>query len=170
MDHQGSLCPAFFFHLRILMDPKGSDGPQHLAQTLIGPGQVAYSIFTTWGRAGAHRESPRMEYPHCYPAEGVACACACILSGFSCVWLCATLWIVALQAPVLGDSPSRNTGVGCHALLQGIFLRSRLTQNPRLSYLSAPNPLVFFCHMLNIHSQYFLPIVLKTEMIMKIYW
>ena len=26
-----------------------------------------------------------------------------------------------LQAPVHGDSPGKNTGVGCHALLQGIF-------------------------------------------------
>ena len=28
---------------------------------------------------------------------------------------------VAHQAPVYGDSPGKNTGVGCHALLQGIF-------------------------------------------------
>ena len=27
----------------------------------------------------------------------------------------------AWQAPVHGDSPGKNTGVGCHALLQGIF-------------------------------------------------
>ena len=46
--------------------------------------------------------------------------CACILSHFSCVWLFATSWTVACQAP-LWDSPGKNTGVGCYFLLQGIF-------------------------------------------------
>ena len=45
--------------------------------------------------------------------------CVCIQSPFSCVWLFVTLWTVAPfpQAPFLG----KNTGVGCHFLLQGIF-------------------------------------------------
>ena len=30
-------------------------------------------------------------------------------------------WTVALQAPGPWDSPGKNTGTGCHALLQGIF-------------------------------------------------
>ena len=46
---------------------------------------------------------------------------ACVLSHFSCVWLFATLWTVALQAPRPWDSPGKNTGLGCHALFQGIF-------------------------------------------------
>ena len=33
---------------------------------------------------------------------------------------------------VHGDSPGKNTGVGCHALLQGIFLTQEL--NPGLLY------------------------------------
>ena len=35
----------------------------------------------------------------------------------------ANLWTIARQAPLSmgGDSPGKNTGVGCHALLQGIF-------------------------------------------------
>ena len=37
------------------------------------------------------------------------------------VRLCVTLWTVALQASLFMDSPGKNTGVGCHALLQGIF-------------------------------------------------
>ena len=41
---------------------------------------------------------------------------------FSCIRLFATLWTVAHQAPCPWDSPGKNTGVGCHALLQGIFL------------------------------------------------
>ena len=42
----------------------------------------------------------------------------CILNGFSCVQLFATLW-TSLLCP--WDSPGKNTGVGCHAVLQGIF-------------------------------------------------
>jgi len=30
-------------------------------------------------------------------------------------------WTVALQAPLFMGFSSKNTGVGCHALLQGIF-------------------------------------------------
>ena len=44
----------------------------------------------------------------------------CTLSRSSSVWLFATPWTVAYQAP-LWDSPGKNMGVGCHALLQGIF-------------------------------------------------
>ena len=39
-----------------------------------------------------------------------------------------TPWTVVCQAPLPWDSPGKNIGVGCHALLQGIFstLRSNL--------------------------------------------
>ena len=37
------------------------------------------------------------------------------------VWLFETPWTVAHQAPLSLDSPGKNTEVGCHALLQGIF-------------------------------------------------
>ena len=56
-----------------------------------------------------------------YFTEGPRDLCACVLSCFSCLQLFVTLWTVAHQAP-LWDSPGKNTGVGCHALLQGIFL------------------------------------------------
>ena len=56
---------------------------------------------------------------------------SCLLSHFSCVRLFATLWTVARQAPRPWDSPSKNTAVGFHALLQGIFL----TQGLNLSLL-----------------------------------
>ena len=50
-----------------------------------------------------------------------------MLTHFSRVQLFATLWTVACQAPLsMGDSPGKNTGVGCHALLQGIFPTQRL--------------------------------------------
>ena len=47
--------------------------------------------------------------------------CACLLSHFSCVQLFAILWIIDHQVSRPWDSPSMNTRVGCHALLQGIF-------------------------------------------------
>ena len=40
---------------------------------------------------------------------------------FSCVQLFLTPWTVAHQAPLSRDFPGKNTGVGCHTLLQGIF-------------------------------------------------
>ena len=44
-----------------------------------------------------------------------------MLSRFSHVLLFAALWTVAHQVPQPWDSAGKNTGVGCHALLQGIF-------------------------------------------------
>ena len=44
-----------------------------------------------------------------------------MLSCFSCVQLFMTPWTVARQAPLSMGSSSKNTGVGCRALLQGIF-------------------------------------------------
>ena len=41
-----------------------------------------------------------------------------LLSCFSCVRLCATLERAAHQLPHPWDSPGKNTGVGCHFLLQ----------------------------------------------------
>ena len=50
------------------------------------------------------------------------------------VELCHTLWDPMNCSPpdtsVHGDSPGKNTGVGCHALLQGIF--PNLGSNPGL--------------------------------------
>ena len=46
-----------------------------------------------------------------------AALCACMLSHFSHVQLFVTLWTVAWP----WDFPGKNTGVGCHALLQGFF-------------------------------------------------
>ena len=45
-----------------------------------------------------------------------------VVQSLSRVWLFATLWTVACQAPHLWGFPGKNAGVGYHALLQGIFL------------------------------------------------
>ena len=57
----------------------------------------------------------------------------------SCVQLFATLWTVVHQAP-LSDSTGKNTGVGCHFLLQGIFP----IQGLKLHWQADSLPL---CHM-----------------------
>ena len=54
----------------------------------------------------------------------------CMLSCFTHVQLSAALWTVVSQAPLSVDSPGKNTGVGCYAFLQGIFLTQG--SNPRL--------------------------------------
>ena len=47
---------------------------------------------------------------------------ACMLSRFSCVPLCDPMGRSLPGSSVCGiDSPNKNTGVGWHALLQGIF-------------------------------------------------
>ena len=45
----------------------------------------------------------------------------CMLSHFSYVLLFATLWAEATRLLCPWDSPGKNTGMGCHFLLQGIF-------------------------------------------------
>ena len=50
-------------------------------------------------------------------------ACMCVRSGLSVVSDSVTRWTGSPPgSSVLGDSPGKNTGVGCHALLEGIFL------------------------------------------------
>ena len=55
---------------------------------------------------------------------------ACMVSCFSHVWWLQSygLWPARLLCPL--NSPGKNTGLGCHALLQGIFPTQGL--NPRL--------------------------------------
>ena len=47
-----------------------------------------------------------------------------LLSRFSCVRLCVTPETAAHQAPRPRDSPGKNTGVGCHFLLQCMKVKS----------------------------------------------
>ena len=44
-----------------------------------------------------------------------------MLSHFSCVQLFVIFWTIATRLLYPWDSPGKNTGVGCHVLLQGIF-------------------------------------------------
>ena len=61
---------------------------------------------------------------------------AWVPSCFSSVQLYETLWTAWLPgSSVHGDSPGKNTGVGCHVLLQGIFPTQGL--NPCLLHFPA---------------------------------
>ena len=55
-----------------------------------------------------------------------------VLSQSNRVWLSASLWTVAARLLCPWDSLGKSTGVGCHALLQGIFPTHR--SNPSLLY------------------------------------
>ena len=57
----------------------------------------------------------------------IRCTGVCM---FGWVWLFATPWTIARQASLPWDFPGKNTGVGCHFLLEGIF--PTLGLNPRL--------------------------------------
>ena len=48
--------------------------------------------------------------------------CACVLRHFSCVQLIVIPWTVTCQAPLSMGSPGKNTGIGCHFLLQNQYL------------------------------------------------
>ena len=58
------------------------------------------------------------------------CLCVCVLVAQS----CPTLWDPMACSPpgssVQGNFPGKNTGVGCHSLLHGIFPTQTLTQVP----------------------------------------
>ena len=47
--------------------------------------------------------------------------CVLCLVTQSCLTLCDPMDYSPPDSSVLGDSPGKNTGAGCHALLQGIF-------------------------------------------------
>ena len=73
--------------------------------------------------------SSSSSYLFCYLSVSI-CVYMCIyiihfvavIQQVSHVRLFATLWTIARQAPLSMGSPGKNTGVSCHALLQGIFL------------------------------------------------
>ena len=76
-----------------------------------------------------------------------------VLSHFSRVRLFATPWTVAHRAPLSMASPGRNTGVGCRALLQGIF-PTRGSNPPllRLLHWQVGFLFVFFYHWRHLGS------------------
>ena len=56
--------------------------------------------------------------------KGILCLLLLLLSHFSRVWLCATPQTQPIRLPRPWDSPGKNTGVGCHFLLQCMKVKS----------------------------------------------
>ena len=50
------------------------------------------------------------------------CVCVCVLAAQLCLTLFNPMDCSPSGSSLHGDSPGKNAGVGCHALLQGIFL------------------------------------------------
>ena len=65
--------------------------------------------------------------------------CCCCCCRFSCVQLCATPEMAAHQAPCPWNSPGKNTGVGCHFLLQCMKVKSE--REVAQSCLTLSNPM-----------------------------
>ena len=76
---------------------------------------------------------PKINYWHCWAPF----LSSIILQFTSVAQSCLTLWDPMNCSPpgssIQGDSPGKNTGVDCHALLQGIFLTQE--SNPSLLHL-----------------------------------
>ena len=68
------------------------------------------------------------------------CVCAQLHSH---VQLFVTSWAVACQAPLSVGSPGKDTGVGCHSLLQGIFPTQG--SNPTLLCSSIGRQILYHC-------------------------
>ena len=93
------ICTEIIKHLKIIQQTK--------QQIVIKPSkQHLHLIFQKQGMVQA-----------CEPSQERACVCH-----LSRVGLFVTPQTVARRAPHPWDSPGKNTGGGCHALLQGIFL------------------------------------------------
>ena len=76
------------------------------------------------------------------------CVCVCTLSH---VQLLAAPQTVACQAPLSINFPGKNPGVGCHFLLQGIFLTQSLNLY-LLCFLHWQADFFPLCHLESLHS------------------
>ena len=90
--------------------------------------------------------------------EHLACRIVCMLSHFIHVWLlCDPMDCSPPGFSDHGDSPGKNTGVGCHALLQGIFWTQG--SNPCLLHFlqwrAGSLPLAATSHRITLYSSWF---------------
>ena len=101
-----------------------------LLQVIASPQTMVGSVSASFGFPGGEpwalvtevlEEKPDESLPP-WVVAGLPLDCA-VRSHFIRVQLCATLWIVACPPRLLCPwyFPSKNTGVGCHFLLQSIF-------------------------------------------------
>ena len=67
----------------------------------------------------SHCFSPKSQQPKCSSTLGCYAVLCLVIQSF--LTLCNTMDCSPPGSSVHGDSPGKNTGVGCHALFQGIF-------------------------------------------------
>ena len=56
----------------------------------------------------------------------------CFVAQF-CLTLCEAMDYSLPGYPINGDSPGKNTGVGCHVFLQGISMLSEISQTKKIN-------------------------------------
>ena len=101
---------------RILYQPQGK--PKN---TGVGSLSLLQRIFPTQKSNCGLLHCRRIFYQPSHQRSLLMLLLLLLLSRFSRVRLCATPWTAAHQVPRPWDSPGKNTGVGCHFLLQGYF-------------------------------------------------
>ena len=79
-------------------------------------GQKSLACYSPW----VHKESNRTEHAHTMNGYLIDTFVLCWVAQ-PCLTLCNPVDCSLPGSSVHGDSPGKNTGVGCHALLQGIF-------------------------------------------------
>ena len=91
------------------------------------PVVIRLTIKSLYYSTHLQKKTKSLSLPHYFTVH------VCMLSHFSHIQFFATLWTVARQAPLSLRLPGKNTGMGCHALLQETFLTRGL--NSCLLYL-----------------------------------
>ena len=84
---------------------------------LTVPGTLSHYVCTLLSES-----AKTMTYATFLSLNSAACVCAQLLSH---IQLFVAPWAVAHQVPLSMRFPSKNTGVGCHFLVQGIFKTQR---------------------------------------------
>ena len=92
--------------------------------------------------------------------------CVYVLSLFSRVPLCATLWTAACQALLPWDSPGENTGVGCHAF----FTTSATWEAQRSQITYSQSTTHFYSEVLYHSLNYFINSLLACKLHKDKYW
>ena len=106
---------------------------------------------TEWGLTRIAALLPRAQF------FSLHCVWVCL--SLSSVWLFATPWTVAYQAPLSVGYSRKNTGVGCHFFLQGIFP----TQGSNPCLLHSRQILHLLSHLRSLSLHYASTNQYKTE-------
>ena len=85
---------------------------------LPGKSHRQKNLAVSWGRKRVRHNLATKQQQHTH--VNTTCITLCLVAQV-CPTLCDTMDCSPPGSSVHGDSPGRNTGVGCHVLLQGIF-------------------------------------------------